>query len=37
MKLKDEMVKMVNDENLSHLEITEVVLIQFNVIKNDYQ
>ena len=31
------MVKMVNDENKSHLEITEVVLIHFNVIKNDYQ
>ena len=26
-----------NDENVSHLEIPEVVLINSNVIKNDYQ
>ena len=26
-----------NDENVPHLKITEVVLIQYNVVNNDYQ
>ena len=26
-----------NDENVSHLEITDVVLVHFNNAKNDYQ
>ena len=26
-----------NDENVSHLEITEVVLIHCNIVNNDYQ
>ena len=26
-----------NDENMSHLEITEVALIHFSIVKNNYQ
>ena len=26
-----------NDENVSHLKITEVVLIHYNIVNNDYQ
>ena len=26
-----------NGENMSHLEITEVVLVHFNIVNNDYQ
>ena len=31
------MNKNKNGENVSHLEITEVVLIHCNIVKNDYQ
>ena len=31
------MNKNENGENVSHLEITEVVLIHCNIVKNDYQ
>ena len=30
-------IKDKNDENVPHLKITEVVLIQCNVVNNDYQ
>ena len=26
-----------NDENVSHLEITEVILVHYNMVNNDYQ
>ena len=35
--IKSKITKDENGENLSHLEITEVVLIHFNVVNNDYQ
>ena len=31
------MEALTKDENVSHLEITEVVLIHFNIVSNDYQ
>ena len=31
------MAKDKNDENVSHFEITKVVLIHCNIVKNDYQ
>ena len=34
---RNKITKNKNDENVSHLEIPEVVLINSNVIKNDYQ
>ena len=35
--IKSKITKDENGENLPHLEITEVVLIHFNVVNNDYQ
>ena len=35
--LKIKMAKDKNDENVSHFEITKVVLIHCNIVKNDYQ
>ena len=34
---RNKITKNKNNENVSHLEIHEVVLINFNVIKNEYQ
>ena len=34
---KSKINKDKNGENVPHLEITEVMLIHFNIIKNDYQ
>ena len=34
---KREITKDENCENMSHLEITEVVLINFKIVNNDYQ
>ena len=34
---KSKITKDENDENVPYLEITEVVLIHCNIIKNDYQ
>ena len=34
---KSKITKNKNDENVLHLEITEVVLIHCNIVKNDYQ
>ena len=34
---KSKITKDKNDENITHLEITEVALIHFNIVKNDYQ
>ena len=34
---ENEITKDKNDENLPHLEITEVVLVQCNIVNNDYQ
>ena len=34
---KSKINKNENGENVSHLEITEVVLIHFNIVNNDYQ
>ena len=34
---KIKITKGENDENLSHLEITEVILIHCNIANNDYQ
>ena len=33
---KSEITKNKNDENVPHLEITEVVLIYCNIVANDY-
>ena len=33
---KSKIIKNEDGENVSHLEITEVVLINFNIINNDY-
>ena len=33
---KNEITKDKNSENLSHLEITEVVLVHCNIVNNDY-
>ena len=35
--IKSKITKDENGENMSHLEITEVVLIHFNIAKNNYQ
>ena len=37
MLSKSKIIKDKNDENVPHLEITEVVLIQCNIVNNDYQ
>ena len=34
---KHKITKDENGENMPHLEITEVVLIQYNIVNNDYQ
>ena len=34
---KNKITKAQNDENVLHLEITEVVLVNCNIVKNDYQ
>ena len=34
---ENEITKDKNDESLPHLEITEVVLVQCNIVNNDYQ
>ena len=34
---KNKITKDRNGENLPHLEITEVVLVHFNIVNNDYQ
>ena len=34
---KSKITKEKNGENVSHLEITEVVLIHYNIVSNDYQ
>ena len=34
---KDKITKNKNDENLSHLESTEVALVHCNITNNDYQ
>ena len=35
--LRSTEIKITKDENVSHLEITEVVLVHFNFFNNDYQ
>ena len=34
---ENKITKVKNVENLPHLEITEVVLVHFNIVNNDYQ
>ena len=34
---KNKITKNENDENVPNLEITEVVLVQCNIVNNDYQ
>ena len=34
---KNKITKDKNGENVSHLEITEVVLVHWNIVNNDYQ
>ena len=34
---KSKVTKYENGENVPHLEITEVILIHYNIINNDYQ
>ena len=34
---KSKITKYENGENVPHLEITEVILIHYNIINNDYQ
>ena len=34
---ENKITKDTNDENVSHLEITEVVLVHRNIVNNDYQ
>ena len=34
---KSKMIKNKNGEDISHLEITKVVLVHCNIIKNNYQ
>ena len=34
---KSKITKNKNGENVSHLEITEVVLVHCNIVNNDYQ
>ena len=35
--LKNKITKDENGENVSHLEITEIVLVHCNIVNNDYQ
>ena len=34
---KSKITKNENDENVPHLEITEVVLVDYNIVNNNYQ
>ena len=34
---KNKITKDENSENVPHLEITDVVLVHFNIVNNDYQ
>ena len=34
---KNKITKVENSENVSHLEITEVILVHFNIVNKDYQ
>ena len=34
---KNKIIKDENGENLPHLEITEAILVHFNIVNNDYQ
>ena len=34
---KNKITKDINDENAPHLEITEVILVDCNIVNNDYQ
>ena len=34
---ENKITKDKNGENVSHLEITEVVLVHYNIVNNDYQ
>ena len=34
---KNKITKDKNDENVPHLEITEVILVHCNIVNNDYQ
>ena len=34
---KSKMTKNKNEENVPHLKITEVILVHFNIVNNDYQ
>ena len=34
---ENKITKAKNDENMPHLEITEVVLVDCNIVNNDYQ
>ena len=34
---KSKITKNENDENIPHLEITEVILVHCNIVNNDYQ
>ena len=36
-KAKNKITKDKNSENVLHLEITEVVLVHWNIVNNDYQ
>ena len=35
--IKNKIIKNENGENVPHLEITEVLLLRYNVVNNDYQ
>ena len=34
---KNKITKNINDENVPHFEITEVILVHCNMVNNDYQ
>ena len=34
---KSKITKNENDENIPHLEITEIILVHCNIVNNDYQ
>ena len=34
---KNKITRDINGENVPHLEVTEVVLVHYNVVNNDYQ
>ena len=36
-RTKSKITKDKNDENVPHLEITEVILVHYNIVSNDYQ